>query len=184
MPDRPFRSGEVVTVSGTEVDGDVWKRFSYRFAVAFENPVAHVASTPNPSPKPGDDQSFHSAPSLRPPSVDVSVQSSAASHGDIFLAPYSGPSQDGPMILSETGKLIWFDPLPFETEATNLQVQHYEGKPVLTWWQGYIPPQGFGEGEEVVDNTSYQRVLTVQAGQRLQGRPARLSSVARPHGPC
>jgi hypothetical protein len=164
LPNRPFRSGEVVTVRGTETDGDVWKRFSFRFAIAFESPVAHVASTPNPSPKPGDDQSFHSASSLRPPSVAVSVQSSTASHGDIFLAPYSGPSQDGPMILSEKGNLIWFDPLPFETEATNLQVQHYEGKPVLTWWQGYIPPQGFGEGEDVVDNTSYQRVLTVHPG--------------------
>jgi hypothetical protein len=164
VPDKPFRSGEVVTVRGTEVDGDVWKRFSYRFAIAYESPVAHAAGNPNPSPKPGDDQSFHSASSLRPPSISVGTQSSEASHGDIFMAPYAGPSQDGPMILSETGKLIWFDALPFETEATNLQVQHYEGKPVLTWWQGYIPPQGFGEGEELVDNTAYQRVLTVHAG--------------------
>ena len=164
LPDKPFRSGEVVTVTGSEVDSQGARPFAFHFAVAFESPVAHAASAPNPSAKPGEDQSFQSAPSLRPPSVDVSMQARAASHGDIFLAPYSGPSQDGPMIFSETGNLIWFDPLPFETEATNLQVQEFEGKPVLSWWQGYIPPQGFGEGEDVVDNTAYQRVLTVHAG--------------------
>ena len=35
---------------------------------------------------------------------------------------------------------------------------------MLTWWQGYIPPQGFGEGEEIIDNTSYQQVGRVHAG--------------------
>ena len=59
---------------------------------------------------------------------------------------------------------MWFDPLPEETAATNLQVQQYNGQPVLTWWQGYIPPQGFGEGEEVIDNASYQQVGSVRAG--------------------
>ena len=48
--------------------------------------------------------------------------------------------------------------------ATNLQVQQLGGKPVLTWWQGYIPPQGFGEGEEIIDNTAYQQIGRVHAG--------------------
>ena len=48
--------------------------------------------------------------------------------------------------------------------ATNLQVQQYGAGRVLTWWQGHIPPQGFGEGEEIIDNSSYQRVATVRAG--------------------
>jgi hypothetical protein len=68
------------------------------------------------------------------------------------------------MIFDDTGQLVWFDPLPSGTYATNLEVQRDEGQPVLTWWQGYIPPQGFGEGEEVIANSSYRQVAHVQAG--------------------
>jgi len=35
---------------------------------------------------------------------------------------------------------------------------------VLTWWQGYIPPQGFGQGEEIIVNSAYQQVGRVHAG--------------------
>ncbi len=77
---------------------------------------------------------------------------------------------------------MWFDPLPGATEATNLQVQQLGGKPVLTWWQGYIPPQGFGEGEEIIDNTSYEQIGRVHAGNGLQGGPARLPHHPAGHG--
>ena len=43
-------------------------------------------------------------------------------------------------------------------------MQSYEDKPVLTWWQGYIPPQGFGLGEEIIANSSYKQILKVKAG--------------------
>ena len=82
----------------------------------------------------------------------------------MFTAPYSGPGQSGPMIFDDSGNLVWFDPLPAGTEATNLQVQQYEGQPVLTWWQGYIPPQGFGQGEEVIADASYRQIGRVHAG--------------------
>ncbi len=68
------------------------------------------------------------------------------------------------MIFDETGNLIWYDPLPDNTEASNLQVQQLDGKPVLTWWQGYIPPQGFGEGEEIIADSSYHQIGRVHAG--------------------
>ncbi len=59
---------------------------------------------------------------------------------------------------------MWFDPLAGEAAATNLQVQSYDGHPVLTWWQGYIPPQGFGQGEEMIYSSSYQQIGRVHAG--------------------
>ncbi len=68
------------------------------------------------------------------------------------------------MIFEEAGNLVWFHPLPKGTEATNLQVQQYDGQPVLTWWQGRIPPQGFGQGEEIIDNSSYREIGRVHAG--------------------
>ena len=57
------------------------------------------------------------------------------------------------MIFEESGNLVWFHPLPASIESTNLQVQQLGGQPVLTWWQGRIPPQGFGQGEEIIDNS-------------------------------
>jgi hypothetical protein len=35
---------------------------------------------------------------------------------------------------------------------------------VLTWWQGRILEVGFGQGEDVIYNTSYQPVATIHAG--------------------
>ena len=72
------------------------------------------------------------------------------------------------MIYDEAGNLVWFDPLPQGTESTNLQVQSLGGKPVLTWWQGYIPPAGFGKGEEVIDDTSYHQIGRVHAGNAFR----------------
>ncbi len=68
------------------------------------------------------------------------------------------------MISEQDGALVWFHPLPAGEESTNFQVQQYEGKPVLTWWQGRILKVGFGQGEDVIYNTSYQPVAKVRAG--------------------
>jgi hypothetical protein len=63
---------------------------------------------------------------------------------------------------------VWFDPLPPNVTATNPQVQQLGSEPVLTWWQGYIPPQGFGEGEEVIVNSDYEQIGHVYAGNGLK----------------
>ena len=94
----------------------------------------------------------------------MTAHSAQATQGDIFVAPYNGPGASGPMIFDEEGNLVWFDPLPAQTYATNLQVQQYGPEQVLTWWQGRITTQGFGQGEEVIDNGSYHEVGTVHAG--------------------
>ena len=84
------------------------------------------------------------------------------------MAPYTGPGQAGPMILDPSGGLLWFKPLPAHTSAANLQVREYEGKQVLTWWQGDISVHGFGLGEDVIADQSYNTVALVRAGNGLQ----------------
>ncbi len=165
VPDQPFRAGEQVTVRGRLHSGQRSVPFAYSFQVAYPDPipVKKNLSKPRATPPAGSVQIFHSAPELEAPAVDVSTDSGAAP-GDIFLAPYSGPGRNGPTILDQRGQLVWMDPLPGEMKATNLQVESYEGKPVLTWWQGYIPEQGFGEGEEIVANTAYEQFLHIKAG--------------------
>lgn len=161
---HPFVPGEQVTVHGRERMGSRWTRFAFGFTVSEPDVLAHPAPGAKPKPNPGEVWTFHSEPAMQVPAVKVNVDSAQAQSGDIFLAPYTGPGQDGPMIFDGSGNLVWFDPLPAGTVATNLQVQNWEGKPVLTWWQGYIPPQGFGEGEEVIADSSYRTLMHLQAG--------------------
>ena len=79
-------------------------------------------------------------PTLTPSTVRITTPraSPARRPGDLFLAPYQGEGTAGPMIVDQDGTLVWFHPLPAGDASTNFQVQQYEGKPVLTWWQGRI----------------------------------------------
>ncbi len=167
VPNKPFLGGETVTVHGKVSREGKTAPFAFHFTTAVEDPLGHVASTPNAPAKAGELDVLHSRPDLHVPVITVGANLPQQSPGDIFVAPYSGVGQDGPMIFESSGNLVWFDPLPAGIEATNLQVQQYEGKPVLTWWQGYIPPQGFGQGEEVIDNSAYQQVAKFPAGNGL-----------------
>src|SRR5581483_5889268 len=44
--------------------------------------------------------------------------------------------------------------------------QQYEGAPVLTWWEGQTG-DGIGDGEDVIENASYQEDATIQAADGL-----------------
>jgi Arylsulfotransferase (ASST) len=159
VPAKPFAPGETVTV-GLSVSGHA---VSYRFVVAQPDPIP-IPRTVTIASAPSETQSFHSRPDLRPPILTVTTTAGAGSSaGYIMATPYAGPGQDGPVIFDDSGGVVWFDPMPHGDEATNLQVQQLGGRPVLTWWQGYIPMQGFGEGVNVVADGSYAQSY-VRAG--------------------
>ncbi len=165
VPSEPFSRGETVTVRGEVKAGTHTQRFAYHFVVATQDVVPFAKPSPPSGLDPNEKQHFHSAPGLEPPALAVSARSAQSAPGDIFVAPYSGPGPPGPMIFDEAGNLVWFDSLPKSiAAATNLQVQQLGGKPVLTWWQGYIPSQGYGQGEEIIADSSYRQVGRVHAG--------------------
>jgi Arylsulfotransferase (ASST) len=167
LPSRPFAEGERVTVHARlRIDGSAHALVDV-FAIAHED---RISSTPRVTPpgSPAEVQSFHSRPELHPPAVTVTAASPAVAPGDVFVAPYGTSDQAGPMILEPGGGLVWFKPLPANTEATNLQVQEYAGKPVLTWWQGNITVHGFGLGEDVISDDTYTDIAHVHAGNGLQ----------------
>ncbi|HEY3758894.1 MAG TPA: arylsulfotransferase family protein [Solirubrobacteraceae bacterium] len=164
VPAHAFQPGETVTVHGTLKLAKGSEPFAFHFTVSLPDPLRYYPPGKEPAGKPGEVQHFHSQSQLEPPAVQVTTRTASEAPGDIFLAPYSGPGQDGPMIIDSTGQLVWFQSLPRGIQGTNLQVQQYEGKPVLTWWQGYIPPQGFGQGEEVILNSAYRQVTRVGGG--------------------
>jgi hypothetical protein len=160
LPSHPFRAGEKVTVHAQAGGAAV----STSFTIAHQAPVSQKQFPLNP----GDAkavQHYSSAPSLTPSTVKITTRAKpGAAPGDLFLAPYQGKGTPGPMIAEQDGSLVWFKPLPAGETATNLQVQQYEGKPVLTWWQGRVLEVGFGQGAIEVYNTSYQHVRTIRAG--------------------
>jgi Arylsulfotransferase (ASST) len=165
VPDHAFAPGESVQVEGRVKAGSTSRRFAYRFTVAYPDRIAAERPGSKLAMSAGEYQSFRSAPQLHPPRVDVTHSSPQADgSGDIFAAPYTGPGQTGPMIFEPDGQLVWMDPLPEHVAASNLEVQRLGGEPVLTWWQGYIPQNGFGMGEEIVANTAYQPIMHVHAG--------------------
>jgi Arylsulfotransferase (ASST) len=166
---RPFSAGERVTVRGTLHLASASRPFAFAFTVADEDPLPHHTAKYAAGASPNGVQRFHSRPDLKAPAVHVNTPAaSGVAPGDIFVAAYaSGNGPGGPMIFENSGRLVWFEPLPPKVSAANLQVQQFQGHPVLTWWRGNVLPQGFGEGEEIIENTAYRHLAVVHAANGL-----------------
>jgi hypothetical protein len=165
IPKRPFRPGEKVTVrTGLSIAGVRHGTFSYTIArPAGQLPVRNILPAPRVS---GDVSHFRSRPDLAPARLSIGTVSSHAAPGDIFIGPQHGPLQNGPMLLDGNGNLVWFKALPPRTWATDFRVQRYQGRSVLTWWQGN-ETAGTGIGEGVISDGSYNVIKYVNAANGL-----------------
>jgi hypothetical protein len=107
-----------------------------------------------------------SASTRKPPPVTVLTDTAGNSGGDIFISPFGDSSTyaNGAEILSPNGKkVVWFHQAPAGEEDTDFRTQTYDGKPVLTFWQG----TGFGgvsTGTDYIYNDHYKLIATVKAG--------------------
>ncbi len=163
VPSRPFRGGETVRVrTGLRIrharDGD------YSFSVGVEvNRAKPIGKEPEIPAGTGGADSFRSRPDLHPQSVDVTTHQASAGAGDVFIAPKGDPGQDGPLIVDNQGEVVWFKPAGEGRRATDFRVQQYDGRPVLTWWQGLV---GFGNGagDGIVMDANYKQIARVRAG--------------------
>jgi hypothetical protein len=93
------------------------------------------------------------------PPVRVLTQAADDGHGDIFITPQGCGYPSGPEILTNTGRVIWFHGLPAGEFATDFRTQTYQGRPVLTWYQG----RGLS-GTDYIYNDRYRRIAEVRAG--------------------
>ena len=111
--------------------------------------------------------SFVTQPGLHPPQIttDTPTLTSRLAPGYIFTAnfydlnypPMTG--QSGPLILDSSLQPVWFHPVPTSVVAGNLELQSYQGKPALSYWQGFVTNTGATEsGEYTVVNQHYRTV--------------------------
>ncbi len=169
VPARELSEGEQVRVSALVGPARHARRVTSTFTVARLADYPFPPPRPGPAIKPGTLQSFASAPGLAPPTVSVTARSPGESPGDVFIAPDGGYGRSGPMIFERDGALVWFKPMPPGEAAMDLQVQRYEGQPVLVWWQGRIVNSlGVGFGVDEIYSSSYQPVATVGGGNGYQ----------------
>jgi Arylsulfotransferase (ASST) len=130
--------------------------------------LAATAAAKEPAAPPF--QHFHSRSDLKPPVIRILTRAHSTAPGLIFLAPKMIVAQAGPMIVDNAGRLVWFNPLAAKGEVgvADFKVQHYHGKPVLTWWRGRAP-MGVGSGYYAIYDTSYRQIAKVTAGHGFTG---------------
>ncbi len=146
---------------------------------------AAAATTGGPAPAPDGVVKgvwhFVSRPDLTPPAVTITRRRGQAvpRAGDppyfiLAATAYTraGPGEPGLMLLNRSGGIVWYSPntgLPAAQgmSRTDLNVQSYQGQPVLTWWEGHIV-NGVGYGQAVIADTSYGTVATIPGGNGLQ----------------
>jgi Arylsulfotransferase (ASST) len=116
---------------------------------------------------------FRSRRDLHPVGVEVVTNRGGTAPGPIILGTYfNEQGQQGPMIVDNSGELVWFRPLSTHATATlrpfNVRVQEYQGQQVLTWFQGEAV-NGHGQGSYMIADSSYQTLHEVRAGNGYMG---------------
>jgi hypothetical protein len=108
------------------------------------------------------------AQAVAPPPVTILQNSGSLAGGYLFIGPQAvsamSPAQ-GPEIIDNQGRIVWFSPAPSGKTAWNFRVQTYNGQPVLTWSEaaGYGSVTPTTTTDYILDDT-YTVIATVKGG--------------------
>ena len=162
LPRGRFAGGERVTVL-TSMPISRARHGDFSFRVARTPGRVDIAQRFLETTPPGKRMRFRSRPDLAPPVVTVDPKRNGGSPGHIILSPKSkiDAGQAGPMVVDNTGDLIWFQALPGIRAATDVRVQQYRGKRVITYWEG-TSRQGIGVGRLVIRDEQYRIIRRLQ----------------------
>ncbi|KAA1250970.1 hypothetical protein F0Q45_06730 [Mycobacterium simiae] len=131
-------------------------------AVACGKPDRKTATTPP------------SAAVVSPQSLGYSINvNKGGAPGYVFFVSGTAAAHLGPesrpcvlVIADKAGNVVWQRELPAGQTAGNLRVQHYQGKRVLTWWQGR-KQWGHGLGASYIVDEHYNLISTLTPGGEL-----------------
>jgi hypothetical protein len=143
---------------------------------------AAPAPKPKPATKPATttpattlEKPFVSRPDLSPPTVRITQLASGTAEETTprfialatdYVIENSTPWQQGLMLVDRLGRLVWFKPATQGQKPFDLKVQTYQGKPVLTWWEGVLVAD-FGSGKAQVADTTFNTIKTVSGANGL-----------------
>ncbi len=124
------------------------------------------------TPVPGQDTSLDPT-ELQPPVISVLKDSGNLVPGSVFVAPKittaGTPGQQGPEIVDNEGRPIFFQPVDLPYQASDFRVQQYRGQPVLTYDVGQSTGgPGHSTGEDVILDSHYRQIATVSSGNGLE----------------
>lgn len=149
------------------------------FSAALLGPLARADVAGTDAPVASDDP--------QPVPITILASSPAVAHGLIFVTPAGGAppppvadaglsnggppptapsSKQGPEIVDDQGRPVWFDELPAGLSATDFRVQEYRGEPVLTWIQS-AGSFSTGPTSDLIADRHYHVIATVTAGNGL-----------------
>ena len=94
--------------------------------------------------------------------MDVAPAVGAVAPGLVFITPNNGLAPDGLLATDNAGRPVWIRP-DTGSYAANFRPAVYQGKPVLTWWEGAVNG-GYGSGQLVIVDATYTEVLRFGAG--------------------
>jgi Arylsulfotransferase (ASST) len=165
VPAGNFRPGERVTVR-TDLDVRGGSDGDYRFTIArgdFERPT-QSSDRRVPRPRSGSYHAYRST-SLRTPRLNVRTRRSGRAPGLLVLNTGwddARPRPEGILLADDRGQPVYFKGREARTKVFDVAVQEYQGRPVLTYWQGVFAA-GWGYGEYVMLDENYREVQRVRA---------------------
>jgi Arylsulfotransferase (ASST) len=128
--------------------------------------TSDAARAGSPSPTPAADEDAASQPrrfvstALTAPAVSVWTRPGATpAPGYLFTTPRT--EAFNAVIYDSAGEPVWIEPTGLA--ATDLRVQLFEGRPVLTYWSGRVY-EGHGIGAASILDDAYRPVATVRTG--------------------
>lgn len=103
-----------------------------------------------------------------PPPLSILTSNGNIGRGDLFITPTGDTNTyaNGPEIVDSKGNVVWFHAVPQGLTASDFRVQRYNGRSVLTWWQG-TGLGGLSNGTDYIYNDRFQQIATVQASNGL-----------------
>lgn len=172
VPTAPLANGERVTVrSELDVRGTNDGRWSFRVGRRPKPRQVNDGELMLPPLPPGNFEKFRSYRKLKSPVVRITQRARDTAPGLIFLSPVSiedSPSPDGPLIVDDKGDTVWFHQSDPSGKVFDFKRQTYQGRPVLTWWEGRFA-LGWGYGEYTMLDERYEEVMTISAGNGYVG---------------
>jgi hypothetical protein len=165
VPASAFQAGERVTVTTSlPVKGTTNGDFAFTVARGDYLVGTRTGERRVPRARKGSFDAYHSD-RIKTPRLIVTRHRRGRAAGLLFLnTGWSDkrPRPDGVLIADDRGRPVWFQAREPGVKVFNFAVQRYQGKPVLTYWQGSFAA-GWGYGEYVLLDESYRALARVGA---------------------